>query len=342
MAIFNRLCQMINVGITEPGTSIKSWAYQLQNADPEEIATSNFDIIVIDYSRDGTDSGMYNPEEIEMIKESGKIVLAYLSIGEAEDYRFYWNDSWRENPPEWLGKENPEWPGNYPVRYWYEEWHEIIIRYVDKIISQGFNGLYLDRIDVFEYWSNPDNGENFTISVEEAAKLMIDFVLKIAYYCRVERGINDFLIVPQNGENILEYDNGSYLDAISGIGIEDLWYEGLKPKDPEEISCRMHYIDIIKEAGKIVLSVEYVDDGSGYVGENKQRIDDYYSKARSKGYIPYAALCDRKLDELNIIDGIQPPETENLEEKTVGLLIVLIIMSLISLAYKVIRSKSKS
>ena len=46
------------------------------------------------------------------------MVLAYLSIGEAEDYRGYWDPSWVDASgvpipgvaPAWLGAENPECP----------------------------------------------------------------------------------------------------------------------------------------------------------------------------------------------------------------------------------------
>ena len=65
-----------------------SWGYQLQNADPVVVTASKYDVIVMDYSRDGTDAGAYSPSEIQLIKDSGKTVLAYFSIGEAEDYRF--------------------------------------------------------------------------------------------------------------------------------------------------------------------------------------------------------------------------------------------------------------
>jgi len=55
---------------------------------------------------------------------------------------------------------------------------------------------------------------------------MIEFVEEIAEYCREVKGITDFYIIQQNGERILENDeNGTYLNTISGIGIEDLWYD---------------------------------------------------------------------------------------------------------------------
>ena len=44
-------------------------------------------------------------------KPDGKprLVLAYLSVGEAEDYRAYWKKGWKEKPPAWLGPESPVW-----------------------------------------------------------------------------------------------------------------------------------------------------------------------------------------------------------------------------------------
>jgi len=290
-----------------PSIDVDSWAYQLQNADPDLIASSGFDLIVMDYSRDGTDEGRYTPGEIDRIKRCGVIPIAYISIGEAEDYRFYWNEEWYGNPPPWLGKENPDWPGNYKVRYWDDDWKGIVFEYLDEIMEQGFSGVYLDIIDAFEYWSDPDNGEDTHLSEEEAARKMIVFVEEIAHYCRDIRGKRDFYIIPQNGERILEFDvDGSYLRTISGIGVESLWYDGLDPIPPEETEERTPYLDEILDAGKAVFSVGYVDDGSGYAGSNKMRIDDYRAKALGKGYIPYIARSDMELDELNIIEGVQP------------------------------------
>ena len=81
-----------------------------------------------------------------------------MSIGEAEDYRYYWQSEWNSNPPSWLDNEDPNWPGNYFVQYWNESWQNIIFgsdeSYLDKIINTGFDGVYLDIIDAFEYFEN--------------------------------------------------------------------------------------------------------------------------------------------------------------------------------------------
>ncbi len=314
--ISNAICPQVSTNTTQgkSGTNhvlkkVRTWAYQLQNADPIEVANAGFDLIVMDYSRDGTDEAAYTYVEIEMIKEAGTIPIAYISIGEAEDYRFYWREEWYENPPEWLGRENPNWPGNYKVKYWYPGWKKIIFQYIDRIIDRGFEGIYLDVVDAFEYWSNPSNGEGFYMDEGEAARRMINFILEIAHYCREIKGRKNFYIIPQNGERIFIYDNGSLLEAISAIGIESLWYEGINPVPESQVGERLEYIEEISSTGIPVLLVEYVDDGTGYRGENEARINSVLVKALLRGFTPYIALSDMELDELNIIPGIQPPET---------------------------------
>ena len=74
-------------------------------------------------------------------------MLAYMNIGEAEDYRFYWQDGWRPGNPTWLDAENPDWPGNYEVYHWDPGWQAIISAYTDRLLSAGFDGAYLDIID---------------------------------------------------------------------------------------------------------------------------------------------------------------------------------------------------
>ncbi|AMQ18027.1 MJ1477/TM1410 family putative glycoside hydrolase [Thermococcus peptonophilus] len=298
----NSTSQTVSSSIVEHGNeehvslNITSWAYWLQNASPEEIAKSGFKLVVIDYSRDGSDEGAYSKEEIESIKRAGKIPIAYISIGEAEDYRFYWNESWFEDPPDWLGPENPDWKGNYAVKYWDERWKRIVFGYLDRIISQGFSGVYLDKVDEFEYWADNGYDENWT------AEQMIDFILEIANYTR-SKVRKDFLIISQNGERLLVYDDGRLLKTISGWASEDVFYDGLEPSPWTEE--KVLYLERVIKAGKFVLVVDYVYRG-GNSPEELSLVKDFISKARKRGYVPYAAMEDRELNELVVIPGIQP------------------------------------
>ena len=68
---------------------VRNWAYQLQGADPGEIAASPFDLVVIDYSRDGTEKGAHSLNDVQKMRRKAdggrRVVLSYMSIGEAED-----------------------------------------------------------------------------------------------------------------------------------------------------------------------------------------------------------------------------------------------------------------
>jgi cysteinyl-tRNA synthetase len=79
-----------------------------------------------------------------------RLVLCYLSVGEAETYRFYWRSEWETAPPDWHLGENPQWPDNYAVRYWDPDWQGIVFAYLERILDAGFDGVYLDRVDAYE------------------------------------------------------------------------------------------------------------------------------------------------------------------------------------------------
>jgi cysteinyl-tRNA synthetase len=103
----------------------KSWGYQLQKLDPDALAASPYDMLVIDYSRDGKPARALTPEEVDKIrvKPDGerRIVLAYLSIGVAQTYRYYWKWYWGwvfgVLSPRWLGSENPIPNRSYPMSF---------------------------------------------------------------------------------------------------------------------------------------------------------------------------------------------------------------------------------
>jgi cysteinyl-tRNA synthetase, unknown class len=118
---------------------------------------TDYDAIIIDLD---FDDGHLTAADVTSLRKKDhggqRLVLCYMSIGEAEDYRFYWQEGWRSQPPAWLGPENPDWPGNFKVRYWDPGWHAIIFgndnSYLKKILDADFDGVYLDLIDSFEFW----------------------------------------------------------------------------------------------------------------------------------------------------------------------------------------------
>lgn len=123
----------------------------------QALSKADYDLIIIDaYFADK----MLTADDVQRLKKktNGKrrLVYAYLSIGEAERYRPYWQPQWEKNPPHWLAKENGEWQGNYKVKYWDKAWQKILYgtkeSELDKILAAGFDGAFLDVVDAYEYF----------------------------------------------------------------------------------------------------------------------------------------------------------------------------------------------
>ncbi len=122
------------------------------------VVATNYDLLIMDlFSNDGTE---FTATEVEQLRKKAnggsRLVISYMSIGEAEEYRYYWDQSWNTDKPEWLDRENPEWKGNFKVKYWDNDWQKIIVgtnnSYLKKIVDAGFDGVYLDIIDAFEFF----------------------------------------------------------------------------------------------------------------------------------------------------------------------------------------------
>lgn len=286
----------------------RNWAYQLQNIAIDELAALDVDLIVIDYA-DNT-GRPFSQEEIARLQESGKIVLSYLSIGEAEVYRSYWQPAWggstagdcaaplSASAPDWLDPVNPEWCGNYPVQYWRSEWQAIIINYLDQILAAGFDGVYLDKVDTFYYWlGEEDLGQSMTNP--DSPRQMAEFVGLIAEHARQAKP--GFIVMPQNAPSIIEYldenQRATYWRLIDGIGVEDTFFypaSGAEsgenaPYDPQE-----YVLDLLSQfqaAGVPIFAIDYVTE--------PEKISRFFEEARARGFVPYAAV--RALDRVGTI-----------------------------------------
>ncbi|MEE8593660.1 MAG: endo alpha-1,4 polygalactosaminidase, partial [Candidatus Bipolaricaulota bacterium] len=130
---------------------INPWQFETKASFLDALAGTDYDALILDLEFDGAP---LSAEEVGMLKVKAnagtRLLLCYVSIGEAENYRGYGDPAWFATPPEWLLEENPEWPCNYPVQYWHPEWREIVFGMMDAVLSAGFDGVYLDRIDVYE------------------------------------------------------------------------------------------------------------------------------------------------------------------------------------------------
>ena len=120
------------------------------------LAATDYDVIIMD--PDFNNKAAFTADQIDTLKTKAnggsRLVVAYLSIGEAEDYRHYWQGDWYKNPPDWMGQENTRWDGNYVVQYWRDEWQDIVLyakdNMLNRILDLNFDGAYLDLVDAYE------------------------------------------------------------------------------------------------------------------------------------------------------------------------------------------------
>ncbi len=235
--------------------SVARWGCQYQKIDLQAIADSRLDLIVIDPIVDAAAGRGPNLEEMKSLKRKPnggrRLVLAYLSIGAAEEYRPYWSPHWRDGPaPEWLGPESLEWSRSYSVRYWHPEWQRIVLDAAMRLVDAGFDGIFLDRIDAFQDWRDIR---------PSAMRDMADLVTKIAQATRSRN--SGFLLVGQNAEPLLA--SKRYLDAIDGVSKESL-LTGLKgqevPNSNADIEWSLQYLRRARNAGLTIFAIEYLDD----------------------------------------------------------------------------------
>ncbi len=310
---------------TADGTRVvRNWGYQLQGAEEDgqpdplsakELAKQPHDLIVMDFAADGSGDEAFTEKQIEALKKrknANSVIVSYISIGEASDYRDHWQDEWTkwtdedqraageptDQAPTWLGAWNENWPNSRKVRYWDPAWQKIIFNdegtgWLDQIIANGFDGAYLDIVDGYYHWGcEVDKAaciDGDPTTERDAAARMVDFIVALSKHARESN--SEFLVLPQNGALILDAlededpkRKKAYLAAISAIACEDLFFRGDDVEnnklDPDKETIGILVRDFIKN-GKPVLSVDYLNED--------KKIAEYYKQAVAKGFLPYAA-----------------------------------------------------
>jgi cysteinyl-tRNA synthetase len=310
---------------------IEHWLYlidvNLEQDTVDDIVVSDHDMVVLDFipsEQQNTDYPI--AEVIEQLHEADphKLVLAYIDIGQAEDYRVYWDDDWQIGDPDWIVANDPDgWEGNFPVAYWRQEWHDIWLGedgLISQIVDASFDGVYLDWVEAY-------SDENVATAASrgniDAVEEMVNWVTALAQTGR--DGNPDFLVVAQNAAE-LAAENGRYRAVIDALAQEQVWFDGAADNDPpgdcplpstddlvdtEEYSATLseaclqqylefqdstlhvsseeylEYLGAVSADGLPVLTVDYAADA-----ENVQFV---LETSRAHGFVPF--IGTRLLDE---------------------------------------------
>jgi cysteinyl-tRNA synthetase len=303
--------------------TVHYWAYQIQGLEEDgavdALVQSKYDLLVLEPtrtdfvsegSRDFNTAGM-----VARIKASAahdgqhrKLLLAYIDIGEAENWRWYWTWSadWPAGQPRpagwpgWIVTPDPDgWAGNFPVAFWDAAWKDIVIygtqhppaagrdfvSVLDEVIKDGFDGVYLDWVEVYS--------DSQVIKAAQAAGVdpkaeIAKFIEEIRAYGRQRNP--GFIVIQQNAPELIE-DNPQITGIIDGIGQEDTWFSGQADKDwddpqgygqardSQESLQIQRLLDLYRAAGKPVFTIDYTVSQAGQV----------YAQAAAKGYVGYCS-----------------------------------------------------
>ncbi len=314
----------------EPDLSkVRTWAYQIQHLEKDgaidALAASRYDLLVLEPTRTNKEEAGFDTKKmVARLKEGARrrLVVAYIDIGEAEDYRWYWSWSkeWKKGEPrpaDWpafIATHDPDgWAGSYPVAFWDEAWKDLVIHgkkrpaaaerdfssVLDEVIRDGFDGVYLDWV---EAWENEEVVAAAKKAGKDPGKEMVAFIGEIRDAGRARNP--NFLVIQQNAASLVRA-RPELLKVVDAIAQEDVWYTGDAEVDWEdrkgydkkqEADFTKGVIDSLgefKKGGKPVFTIDYA----------VKHAKEVYAKSRDLGFIPY---CSRT--SLQKLTTTPPPE----------------------------------
>ncbi len=316
---------------------VNNWGYQLQGnngtlVDPVQLAAETHDLIVTDFSKDGTGAQKFTAAEIASMQDGpggASVVASYISIGEASEFRDHWQADWTESglaaspltedAPDWLGASNPDWLESRKVRYWDTEWQNIIFNdartgWLDQIVDQGFDAAYLDIVDAYYHWGaevDPsDRMPGDPTSERAAAQRMVDFIVAMTEHARETNP--DFFVIPQNAVGIIRalgkddtVRHDAYFDAIGAIAVEDVYYRGNLDENNTLVPDQYRIGLLIDDFARNEIPVFIVD----YLNV-PAKVESFNSIVADAGFYPYASPS-RDLDFMGAeYDGPAPRELQ--------------------------------
>ena len=159
---------------------------------------------------------------------------------------------------------------------------------VDSAMASGFDGVYLDIVDGFEFFEQ--NGNDFIDNRPNPAtgqsyrRDMVDWVKIIARQVRSHKP--GALVIPQNGSQLLA--QADFLNTVSGMGVEDLFTDDNQLQSASDTNYRLYFLKKLLARKKTVLDIEYPTT------TNRKAL--VRQRARQKGFV--WLVTDRELQTL--------------------------------------------
>ncbi|MDK9700191.1 MAG: endo alpha-1,4 polygalactosaminidase [bacterium] len=277
----------------------------------QDLGASGYDLIIMDYSQDGSDERAYDAGEIALLKaQSNALVVSYLSLGVAETNRYYWNPVWDANSdglpdssaPSWLVRESPAGSGKWTVKYWDSEWKRILLRdsasYLAKLLRVDYDGAYLTGLEAWQRFPE----------LSDASSRMKNLVVELCDTIHARE--SNFFTIALRCSGLSRFPD--FVAAVDAVA-QDEMFVGYNGSDGvlvpyETRNTYMSEMAPFGTAGKLRLAIDFPFEGSSdraYFEQNSlDAIAEGRNAATAYGMLYYPVV--RNYNDLTIIPGGEP------------------------------------
>ena len=249
----------------------RPWAVYYADREPTH-AFEPYGLLVLD-------SRTHPP--LRPLKDRGKTLLGYISLGEVETHR-----PWFDRVKGWgiLDQENPNWPGSFYVDVRDRRWVKLVVEeLVPNLLRAGFDGIFLDTLD------NPPHLERTDptrwAGMTEGAARLVKAIRANWPRIRIMQN-RAYEILPQTARAV---------DYALGESVYSGWDFAARQAHRQSEEDYRFQVDALKGAKAInpalgLFTLDYWDpaDTAG--------VRDIYARQRANGFAPYVSVVD--LDRL--------------------------------------------
>lgn len=251
LAVFAAGAVIVTVALLHAGTSARgaepyaSWAFAIGNGalagGAPQVAErlGGFDLVVVD-------GELARPAEVKALRAEGATVLAYLSVGTIERWRSWYPRlkrfrlaAWRDWEGEWFADVSKARLRN-----------RLAGRIARRILRKGFDGLFLDNVDMIEQPRHRSQRAGMR-------KLV----------ARLDRVVGEGLLFAQNGARAMHrFGIAPHLDGWNRENVTwgyDFDRRRYVRSRPRAIKAALRQLERMRDLGKVTLATDYTRRAGG-------------------------------------------------------------------------------